>query len=313
MKKKGFLKVFLLIVILIPLVAIAATGILFRDEISIICSIQKNGGEHPFYTMEYKNGYHLDEMLEKDIGSDREMGKYLVEYISHGFYTPPETPDSHHIGCSTLVCKNKEGRLLWGRNFDWDYSTPIIVKATPENGYASISTCEFTNITGKEGTLPEGLYNSFLAIAAYYVPMDGINEKGLCVAELEVNEGGQKIVETGKKKITTTIATRLLLDKAATVDEAIALLNKYDICPSGNISAHLSISDRSGKAVVVEFMDGKIEVVPTNVVTNFNIKNGNPDAGGESAKNRFMILSDTYKDAAGSMSASELTAAMEKA
>ena len=74
--------------------------------------------------------------------------------------------------------------------------------------------------------MPEGITNSFLAIAAYWVPMDGINEKGLCVANLEVNEGGQKLIDTSKNNITVTMATRLLLDQAANIDEAVQLLEQ---------------------------------------------------------------------------------------
>ena len=35
--------------------------------------------------------------------------------------------------------------------------------------------------------------NAMFAIGAYDVPMDGINEKGLCVSILEVNEGGPSV------------------------------------------------------------------------------------------------------------------------
>lgn len=315
MKKKAiiimkFVKILLLLVIVLLAAAVAATGILFKEEISIIRSVQK-GSDGPYYMMEYKNGYHLDEMLEKDISSDADMRKYLVDFISHGFYNLPEVEESH-IGCSAITALNEAGHTIWGRNFDWNYSTPIIVRSTPKDGYASLSTCEYTNLTGEEGTYPEGFYDKFIAVGAYFVPMDGINEKGLCVTELEVNEGGQKLVDTEKKNITITMATRLLLDKAATVDEAIELLNQYDIAPSGGISGHLAISDRSGRMVVAEFMDGKVEIVETNMVTNFNVRNGDIEAGGESAKRRYLILKDAYEEAGGVMTAEEIKEAMGK-
>ena len=103
MKKKAiiimkFVKILLLLVIVLLAAAVAATGILFKEEISIIRSVQK-GSDGPYYMMEYKNGYHLDEMLEKDISSDADMRKYLVDFISHGFYNLPEVEESH-IGCS---------------------------------------------------------------------------------------------------------------------------------------------------------------------------------------------------------------------
>ena len=95
--------------------------------------------------------------------------------------------------------------------------------------------------------------NRMLAIASLYVPLDGVNEAGLCVADLEVNEGGMPDPDTEKPDLTVTTAIRLLLDKAGTVEEALALLEQYDIHPSGGISHHLAISDAKGSSVSVEF------------------------------------------------------------
>lgn len=225
MKKGKVIRNIVLIIVALILVAGIGTVIIFNREIQIISSIEKFSGEHPYYVMDYKNGYHLEELLQKNISSDGELADILAGYISHGFYTPSVEPEIH-IGCSTLTCMNEEGNMLWGRNFDWYDSVPIVVRATPNGGYASISTCEFSNITGDTTSLPEGIANSFLAIAAYWVPMDGINEKGLCVANLEVNEGGQKLIDTSKNNITVTMATRLLLDQAANIDEAVQLLEQ---------------------------------------------------------------------------------------
>ena len=79
-------------VAVILIVMISVTGFIFRNEISIITSIHKEDGEYPFYVMEYKNGYHLDEMLEKNISTDQELADVLTEYISHGFYSGHEAP-----------------------------------------------------------------------------------------------------------------------------------------------------------------------------------------------------------------------------
>ena len=133
------------------------------------------------------------------------------------------------------------------------------------------------NITGSVKTLPENLANRILAIAALYVPLDGVNEAGLCVADLQVNEGGMPDPDTEKPDLTVTTAIRLLLDRAATVEEAVALLRQYDVHPSGGVSHHLAISDAAGATVAVEFTeDGEegVTVIPAVAVTNFNLANG---------------------------------------
>ena len=41
--------------------------------------------------------------------------------------------------------------------------------------------------------------------------MDGINEAGLCVADLEVNEGGMLDIDTEKPDLTVTTVVRNIL------------------------------------------------------------------------------------------------------
>lgn len=244
--------------------------------------------------MEVKGDYHFQEFLDGGgASSDGEVSSFLSEKISKGFYSAPV--GTYREGCSVLSAQSAEGDHLWGRNYDWTGSVPIIVRHVPEAGYASLSTCDFQNITGSADTLPEGMVNEMLAIAALYVPLDGVNAAGLCVADLEVNEGGMPDPDTAKPDLTVTTAIRLLLDKAATVDEALALLEQYDVHPSGGISHHLAISDASGRSVSVEFTEGGFTVVNTPVVTNFNLANGDAAAGGESARARYETLTARLK------------------
>lgn len=281
---------------------------LFREEMQIIGSIQKEK-DNPFYEMTFHTDYHMDEILQKEIKSDDELAKVLAGYISHGFYKP-EGEYQTEIGCSTITARTSDGRLLWGRNFDWDKSTPIVVKSIPEEGYRSIATCEFGNITSDENPNLDSMGNKFLAVASYYVPMDGINEKGLCVADLEVNEGGMVTVDTKKPDITVTMAIRLLLNRAANVEEAVALLKQYDVFASGGISHHLSMADATGRSVSVEFVEGEIIVVETPCVTNFNLAKGDISAGGENAQERYLILQQVLQETEGIMDKDQVQKAL---
>lgn len=300
--------------ILIPLLIIlflitGGTGILFHDELKIINSIEKITGEKPIYYMEVYGDYHFEDFLKSGgASSDKAVSAFLTKRISKGFYSV-DVKEKGPV-CSTISATATDGSHVWGRNFDWTGSVPIIVKCVPQNGYASISTCDFQNITSNPDTVPEGIANKMLAIAALYVPMDGINEAGLCVADLQVNEGGMIAIDTDKPDLTITTAIRLLLNKAASVDEAIELLELYDIFASGGISHHLAISDATGASAAIEFVDGKLVVVKTNMVTNFNLANENTAAGGESAKQRFEYLSSFYKKNEGSLTGEQVKHAL---
>lgn len=307
--KKRYLTKILIITAAVFLLILCGIGFMFRNELAIIGSIKKLDTKSPVYTMEVKGDYHFEEFLSAGgASSDAEVSAFLTKKISQGLYSVDVTNDG--LACSTISATTADGTHLWGRNFDWKGSVPIIVKATPEDGYASISTSDFQNMTGNATTLPEGIANQMLAIAAWYVPMDGINSAGLCVADLEVNEGGMPKVDTDKADLTVTTAIRLLLNKAATVEEAIVLLRQYDIHASGGISHHLSISDASGKSVSVEFAEDGIVVVDTNCVTNFNLAKGNTSAGGESAKERYETLVNIYEQNNGVLTANQIKDAL---
>ena len=82
-------------------------------------------------------------------------------------------------------------------------------------------------------------------------------------------------LQTDDNKITlnTTTAIRLVLDKASSVDEAISLLQKYNIYFSGGIDCHYLIADASGRSVLVEYYEGELKVVEADtdyqVASNF--------------------------------------------
>ena len=110
----------------------------------------------------------------------------------------------------------------------------------------------------------------------FYLTFDGMNEKGVAVSSLAVPEydaGNQ-----GRTKVNTSVIMRLVLDKAANVDEAIRLMKQYDIYFSGDIPCHFLLADSTGKSVIIEYYDGGLKVVePTEkcqVATNFIAYNG---------------------------------------
>lgn len=269
---------------------VLAAILLFWRELSLARAVSRLDTARPAYLLEIRGDYHFEEFLSAGgARSDGEVSAFLTEKISRGFYRAPVEGASR--GCSVLAARGADGGLLWGRNYDWTGAVPVLVRHIPEEGYASLSTCDFQNVTGSPESLPEGM-TRLLAPAALYVPLDGVNEAGLCVADLEVNEGGMPDPDTEKPDLTVTTAIRLLLNRAATVEEALDLLARYDIHPSGGISHHLAIADRQGASVSVEFTEEGFTAVPAQAVTNFNLASGDVSAGGESARRRYEVLTE---------------------
>ena len=169
----------------------------------------------------------------------------------------------------------------------------MIVHTRPKDGYESVSTCCLDFLGFSEGYAPDGsMMERMQTLAAIYVPLDGMNAKGLVVADLMAGDNEETHQQTDRPNLTTTTAIRLLLDKAADVDEAIALLRQYDMNSSIGAAHHLSIADASGKSVVVEYVDGEMLVTETKVVTNHYLADCEKQGvGSEQSHIRFDTLS----------------------
>ena len=226
--------------------------------------------EDGLYSMEYIGDYGFDEFLAQGgASSDGAVADYLVTFLSRGFYKIESDVQTGDFGCSTICAKDEHGTTFFGRNYDWEECRAMIVHTKPKDGYESISTCCLDFLGFSEDYAPDGsMLERMQTLAAIYVPLDGMNEKGLVVADLMAGDSEETHQRTEKPDLTTTTAIRLLLDRAADVNEAVALLAEYDMNSSIGSAHHLSIADSSGKSVVVEYVDGEMLVTETKVVTN---------------------------------------------
>lgn len=239
--------------------------------------------------VKYVGDYGFEEFLTNGgASSDEDVVKYLSQNVlsGEGGFSFGNMP----FGCSTISVENETGGYLFGRNFDWNNCNALIVHSVPQNGYSSISTVntDFINMSGlKLSSLPDKAQ----AVIAMYAPLDGMNEKGLAVSVNMIQDSATISQNTDKPDITTTTAIRLLLNKAANVDEALKLLEQYDMHASMGFMTHLAISDSDGNSVVVEYINNEMQVIKTPVVTNFYLAEGEKHGiGTAQSHERYEIL-----------------------
>lgn len=233
----------------------------------------------------------FDEFLERGgASSDSEVASYLANWLLGGniSFNAAAIP----FACSTLSVQGENGERLFGRNFDWYNCDALIVESHPTNGYASISTVNTDFIKSGAGTAGSLLLRgSILTRAALYAPLDGMNEKGLSVAVLMIEDGDTIDQNSPRSDITTTTAVRLLLNKAADVGEAVQLLESYDLHASFGYMVHLAIADASGKSVVAEYIDNELTITETPIVTNYYLASGEKyGVGTQQSHTRFETL-----------------------
>lgn len=248
-----------------------------------------------FLAVRHTGDYGFDLFLEQGgASSDAEVVSFLRESGVVDFGKLP--PGSNPFGCSTLSVKNATGEALFGRNFDWNTCNAMVIQNQPENGYCSISTVNMDYIS-MSGISLSALPDEIQALAGLYAPLDGLNEMGLAVSVNMIQDNATIEQNTDKPDVTTTTAVRLLLDRAADVEEAVDLLSNYNLHASFGYMVHFAIADKSGRSVVVEYVDNEMIVTETSAVTNFYLAEGEKNGiGTQQSHERYEILINRLKD-----------------
>ena len=226
----------------------------------------KKRHDYPMYSMTYYGDYGFDEFITQGATNDEDLLQFIQARLTRRKRIGINTPNS---GCTTFTARDSNGDILYGRNYDFPATPSLVVKTNPKSGYASISVVDLMALGFSPKNLPEGKMSKKLPLlASPYLPFDGMNEKGLAIAILQVPKSDLPN-DPGKITLNTTATLRLLLDKAATVSEAIELLGKYNIYFSYNVYCHYFIADASGKSVIVEYHNNKMNVTEENTASNF--------------------------------------------
>lgn len=243
---------------------------LYATRIGTMASIERvSWSDTPYdlYAMDVRYAYDLDRIIARGLAGDQANMDALVREALPLLHVRMRSPE---WGCSAFALA-RNGETLMGRNYDFRFDTScIMVRCTPQDGYASVAFCALDNLSANS---PLGSLRGRLAcLAAPFVCLDGINEHGVSVAVLTL-DSTPTCQHTGKPVISTSLATRLVLDRAATTQEAIDLLLGHDMFAVCGRDYHFYISDATGDGRVLEYDCDNPErpavVTPVRQVTNF--------------------------------------------
>jgi hypothetical protein len=221
--------------------------------------------DYPLYTMHFSGTYDVASLP---------AGAVVAAGLAQPSYAPqPASPLPW--GCSLFAALGDPGRRLYGRNFDWDFSPALLLFTAPPDGYASVSMVDiaYLGFTGDRAahlaTLPLSERQPLLAAPA--LPFDGMNERGLAVGMAAVPAGNMR-PDPQKKTLGELGVIREILDHAATVEEAVDILGRYNIDMS-SVPIHYLIASAAGRSALVEFHAGEMRVLwneqPWHLATNF--------------------------------------------
>ncbi len=255
MKKSKKILVAILAVLLIVLVGALAV---FQGEVRTLLSV-KEKGDTGIYEINYAADYKLDELLEAGGASTEEqLVQYIIKTMLKGL--PIDVPyEIPNLACSTFYAETPEKGYIFGRNLDNQTTDLAVIKTSPKGAYSSVSVVNLSFLGYNETFTPDKLADRINTLATAYFPLDGVNEKGLAVGVLQL-QAPATAQDNGKPDVGTTLAIRAMLDKCATVDEAVEWLRGVDMYAAAKGCYHFQIADAAGKSVVVSYVGNEMVI-----------------------------------------------------
>jgi len=165
--------------------------------------------------------------------------------------------------CSRAVYLGPEGRILTGRSMDWKLpmlsNLWVLPRGMARDGAAGPRSVEWTS-----------RYGSLIVTGYDIATADGMNEEGLVVNLLWEVEARYPEDDGTTPVISLSVFPQYLLDRHATVAEAVADLRENPVLVQGGevpvgppgraATVHVSMSDATGDSAIIEFVDGEMTI-----------------------------------------------------
>ena len=301
--KKG-LKIAGITVACVLLLAVVAVGIIWGNELLTLTSIKEiapSNEEHRdgfVYEITVSGDYYFDQFLaEGGASSDQELISFITNSIGKGLI--PLNIEESSISCSSFTAVTEEGDRVFGRNYDFDKTNTAIVYTKPGNGrHASVSTVDLQFLGIDPDTGVTGLADKFLCLAAPYAPLDGVNDAGVSCGIYMTYQGAETVPtdqQADKPDITSTTMLRLILDYASTVDEAIELVEQYDLHDSAGTSYHYMVADAQGNSAILEWVAGTDQTDNDGTARQLNVIRNDPEQNYQCITN-FILTPGYYEE-----------------
>ena len=163
--------------------------------------------------------------------------------------------------CTRVVYQGPNNTILTARSMDWKEDIMsnlwIFPRGMERNGEVGPNSLKW-----------QSKYGSIIASAYDISSTDGMNEKGLVANLLWLAESEYTVWDQKKPGLTIAAWVQYVLDNFATVNEAVAALEKEDfVVISDNMpnqdrmaTLHLAISDVTGDNAIFEYIKGKLVI-----------------------------------------------------
>jgi len=170
------------------------------------------------------------------------------------------------FACSTFLL-NKDGQLVFGRNYDWvSGNGAVMINAR------GVKKTSFVPDGGKAITWVSGCGSITFNQFGKEFPHGGMNERGLVIELMWLSETTYPNPDN-RAAINELQWIQYQLDNCATVSEVIATDSLIRISRQNAAPLHFLVADANGDAATIEFINGQMKVhrgknLPNPVLTN---------------------------------------------
>ncbi len=220
---------------------------------------------YPAYSMRYPADYRLGDVLERGLASEAEIQQFVgklfgISLVESGALLPQGKR------CTGFSAGSLSGDQYQGHNEDWTKGDYLVLSTAPGGGIPSVSLIDVRFAARVSGKDQRGF------LMAPFLPLSGMNRAGLAVATYSIPKSTPPR-DSAKKSMLWSVVIRLLLDRARTVDEALALIDSVNVVIEPDNDLQFFIGDAQGNSAVVAWVEGKTTAVrktgPWQAVTNF--------------------------------------------
>jgi penicillin V acylase-like amidase (Ntn superfamily) len=144
---------------------------------------------------------------------------------------------------------------------DWPQSTEPLIIAFPRGRHRDGGALAGANVVGANPLRWTSRYANLVTSVYGLGGIDGFNEKGLAAHGLYLESTDFGPRDETKAGLHAGLWVQYLLDQAATVTEALALMSDVDLVMVGShghdATIHVALEDREGDSAIIEFDHGK--------------------------------------------------------
>ncbi|MDZ4819723.1 MAG: linear amide C-N hydrolase [Planctomycetota bacterium] len=163
--------------------------------------------------------------------------------------------------CTRILWNDNGLAVVSARTMDWPISTEPVLTVLPRGMERNGGMVGSEQVVAENPAKWTSKYGSLVTTIYGVGSADGLNEKGLGIHLLFLKDTDYGVRDVSKPGVQATLWGQYVLDNAATVAEALELLNGVQIVMAQahgfDATVHLAMEDASGDSAIIEYINGK--------------------------------------------------------